>query len=77
MNTSESKFPMESDKSEILVKRLMPPFILTEAEKEVACQKREHTRFFAKTYWESIVHDPSDAKISRHLECEWKYDALS
>lgn len=59
---------MKSDEGENLEETLMPPIILTEAEMNIACQRKERVSCFVKTYWESTGHHPSDVEIACHLE---------
>lgn len=55
----------------------MPLSVMTEAEIEDARQRRECVGCFVQTYRQSIGHDPNDAEIARHLECESKHNIAS
>lgn len=55
----------------------MPSLVITEEEIQVAPLRREHVDSFVQTYQLSIGHDPSDADIALHLECERKHDDVS
>lgn len=50
MNNSESLFPHKFGGGENLFERLMPPLVLTEAERGVSSQRNEHVGFFVGTY---------------------------
>ncbi|CAI8619118.1 unnamed protein product [Vicia faba] len=52
-------------------------FPMKSDEIEVSLQRRERVSRFVQTYQESVGHDPINAKISRHLECEGKHDIVS
>ena len=68
VNTSESLFLVKPDSGENLTEVPIPPHVLTYAQLKVAYQRKGHASRFVQAYQESVGHDPSDAKIARHIE---------
>lgn len=73
----ENLFPVNYDRCENFITKLMHPTILSGAKIEVSHQRSERVSSFIKTCREVTYQKPSDAEITHHLECHWQYDVVS
>lgn len=76
-NFLEDLFLEKLERGGNLVDKLMAPPVLTEVKIQAAHRRRGNPICFVEIYRGVTSHEPSDAEITRHLECLGQSDVVS